>query len=223
MTSIPFRFSFQPRNTFCISLRTAEERWVKMVERLAYFGLKATRWNASTPTSLVGRFAGYMNPGQRGCAQSHANIWKYMVSERMEYALILEDDACFDYEWLERLDQFAEKVGGPAAWDAVVLNCSEPIVPAFDWTIVQEQYLTGGYILSLGGAERLLKMFSKELWASDWMTTRLQNVGRCWSFFPWLIVQEGQESTIGSGVEADHAKVLRCLNAIDYPLATHYI
>ena len=149
MTSTHFRFSFNSKNTFCISLRTAEERWAKMVERLAYFGLKATRWNASTPTSLVGRFAGYMNPGQKGCAQSHANIWKYMISERIPYALILEDDACFDYQWLERLDQLVEKVGGPAAWDALVLNCSEPIVPAFEWTIVQEQYLTGGYILSL--------------------------------------------------------------------------
>jgi GR25 family glycosyltransferase involved in LPS biosynthesis len=223
MTLSNFRFSFEAKNTFCISLQTAEQRWVKMVERFAYFDITVTRWNASTPTSLESNFADYMNSGQKSCAESHTNIWKYMVSENMEYALILEDDACFDYQWLERLNEFVEKVGGPTNWDSIILNCSEPIVPSYEWTTVRDQYLTGGYILSLSGAKCLLEMFSKELWASDWMTTRLQNFGRCWSFFPWLIIQEGKESTIGSDVEADHAKVIRCLNAVSYPLTSHYI
>ena len=55
------------------------------------------------------------------------------------------------------------------------------------------------------------------------MTTRLQTMGRSWSYFPWLIIQEGFESTIGSGVEADHAKVVRLLGDIGYSLEENYV
>jgi glycosyltransferase involved in cell wall biosynthesis len=55
------------------------------------------------------------------------------------------------------------------------------------------------------------------------MTSRLQLRGHCYSHFPWLIIQEGDESTIGSGVAEDHAKVLRLLNEVQYPLTNYYI
>jgi hypothetical protein len=48
-------------------------------------------------------------------------------------------------------------------------------------------------------------------------------MGHSYSYFPWLIIQEGDESTIGSGVEADHAKVVRCLGEIGYELANYVI
>ena len=86
------------------------------------------------------------------------------------------------------------------------------------WDIILEQYLTGGYILSLRGAKRLIARFDGNYYSSDWMTSRLQEYGACYSYFPWLIIQEGVESTIGSGVEIDHQKVIRCLNEIEYSL-----
>jgi GR25 family glycosyltransferase involved in LPS biosynthesis len=100
----------------------------------------------------------------------------------------------------------------------VFLNVSEPNPTMFQWISARDQYLTGAYILSLGGAKRLLQMFSHEYASADWMTTRLQTQGHSYTYFPWLVIQEGYESTIGSGVEADHAKVLRCLGEIHYDL-----
>jgi len=48
------------------------------------------------------------------------------------------------------------------------------------------------------------------------MTSRLQLLGHSYVYYPWLIIQEGNYSTIGSGIYADHEKVMRCLNSINY-------
>ena len=219
MNSSKQTFCFNLDNSFCISLESAPERWSRMSSRFQECNIDVFRWIASTPDNLTEKFADYMNPGQRACAQSHFLVWKHMVSENLPYALILEDDAMFDRQWLAKLSALDV---GQGEWDAIFLNVSEAISPANQWTLVTDQYLTGGYVLSLEGAKRLLGMFSSELWGADWMTTRLQTMGRSWSYFPWLIVQEGFDSTIGSGVEADHAKVVRLLGDIGYDLGENY-
>ena len=66
-------------------------------------------------------------------------------------------------------------------------------------------------------------MFSNCFYASDWMTSRLQKMRHSYTYFPWLIIQDGYESTIGSNVNDDHNKVLRCLNNISYNISNYII
>jgi len=193
-----------------------------MQDRFAKEGLDVHRWTASTPETLTYPFANSLNPFQKACSQSHVLLWKYIIDNQLPYMFILEDDACFDKEWRQKLDQFCQQ-NTDSEWDAVFLNASEPIQPNHTWTQVREQYLTGGYILSLKGAEELYKNYKDMVWGPDWMTSRLQQRGHSYSYFPWLIIQEGNESTIGSGVDADHAKVVRCLQEIQYPLSNYYV
>jgi|688.fasta_scaffold131282_2 GR25 family glycosyltransferase involved in LPS biosynthesis len=200
------RFVLNASNTFCISL---DSRWPRMSARLGALGIECERWIASTPDQVVDRFAGYLNGGQRACGQSHVNVWRMIVERGLEYALILEDDAMFANDWREKLDLLSG-VDDPE-WDAVFLNASEPIIPEDTWVVAREQYLTGAYIISQRGAQCLLEWYANEFASSDWMTSRLQTRGHSYSYFPWLVIQEGLDSTIGSGVEADHAKVVRCL------------
>ena len=200
------RFALNASNTFCISLDT---RWPRMSDRLNALGIDCERWIASIPETVVDRFAGYLSGGQRACGQSHVNVWRTIISRDLEYALILEDDAMFSSDWREKLDLLGG-VDDPD-WDAVFLNASEPIIPENTWVVARDQYLTGAYILSRRGAQCLLEWYADEFTASDWMTVHLQSRGHSYSHFPWLVIQEGQESTIGSEVEADHAKVIRCL------------
>jgi GR25 family glycosyltransferase involved in LPS biosynthesis len=212
-------FHFDASNSFLISLDSATERRKRMHSRFQYFDMDVTFWKASTPSDVTDKCVDFLNSGQRACAQSHMNIWKHIVDKRIPYALVLEDDACFDKAWKERLNQFWENTGcSQNNWDMLLLNCSEIVDPFYTWSVVRNQYLTGAYIISLNGARKLVDMFGWQLSAADWMTTRLQLRGRCYSFFPWLIIQEGMDSTIGSGVDADHAKVLRCLGDISYGL-----
>ena len=212
-------WNFTKENIFCISLDSRPLRRQKMIARFSAMGMEATICPASTPETLVDYFQSFCNPGQKACAQSHILVWKRILDTNLDYALVVEDDACFDKEWKKKLDSFVP----PEGWDSICLNVSEPIVPRDTWVEAHDQYLTGGYIISRKGCEGLFNMFRNNYGSSDWMTTCLQRDNHCYTYFPWLIIQEGDESTIGSGVEADHAKVLRCLAEIDYSIDNYGI
>jgi len=217
--------SFNKTNTFCVSLLSNEERWIKMERRFKYAGLDAARWMAATPDNglIYDNFWDSLKPLQKACTQSHLNIWKYLVkSKELEYVFILEDDACFDVNWKQKLQQFFTEVNDPE-WDMILLNASEPVEPKEKWVKVTEQYLCGGYILSKKGAGNLINMFENNYGMSDWMTSRLQLQGHSYSYFPWLIIQEGKETTIGSNIDADHQKVLKCLSEINYDIHNYYL
>jgi GR25 family glycosyltransferase involved in LPS biosynthesis len=76
-----------------------------MKGRLEYFNLDFTIWKASTPNTLIDDFYD-LKPLQKACAQSHINICKHIVKNNINYTLILEDDACFDKDWLSKLNEF---------------------------------------------------------------------------------------------------------------------
>ena len=217
-------FSFDETNTFCISLISSTSRWEKMEDQFQKAGLDSVnRWTASTPDNLTDNFVDYLHPPQRACAQSHINIYKHMVEHNIEYALIMEDDAMFDKEWAVKLQRFYDQINDQIQWEAIFLNCSEPEPELNTWKVCKEQYLTGAYILHLSGAKNILSRFQKCYYSSDWMTSRLQENGKCYTYYPWLVIQKGKESMIGSNVDADHAKVVRCLGEINYSLDRYYI
>ena len=82
-----------------------------------------------------------------------------------------------------------------------------------------EQYLAGCYIISLKGVRTIINWFNSLYYSSDWMTTRLQLNNHSYSFFPWLVIQEGNYSLIQEKVpDEDYAKVVRCLKEINYSL-----
>jgi len=215
-------FNFDYDNTFCISLLSNTERCEKMKRRFQTLNLNVTIWPASTPDTITDTFIDYLSPHQKACSQSHWNIWKHIINNNIEYALILEDDACFDKLFFQKIAQFWKDVNDKE-WDCVFLNASEEINPSYKWVLAREQYLTGGYILSNRGANKLYNIYSNSLATSDWMTSRLQLYNHSYSYFPWVIIQEGNETTIGSGVELDHKKVVRLLNEIDYSLENYDI
>ena len=208
---------FTKNNTFCISLQTATMRQQRMQQRFRNFGMDVTGWLAATPDTLVDTFHGAMRPSEKACAQSHIDIWRFMILENLEYALILEDDACFDKDWQVKLDQFSEQILD-TEWNVIMLNASESMTPLHTWLPATEQYLTAGYILSNKGAKQLLAQFQGHFCGSDWMITRLQQHGHSYCYFPWLIIQEGLESSIREDCGPDREKVMRLLKEIDYDL-----
>ena len=216
------QFNFNIKNTFCISLLSNKNRCEKMQKRFKELNIDVTIFPASTPNDIKNNCAHYLNIFQKACAQSHFNIWKHILTNNLEYALILEDDACFDKKFFEKINTFTLDVNDKN-WHAIFLNASESLKIQNKWVLCDEQYLCGGYILSQKGCQILIHMYYNCLHAADWMTTRLQKYNHCYSYFPWLIIQEGIETTIGSGVEEDHKKVVRLLEEIDYSLDNYNI
>jgi len=214
------KFHFNKNNTFCITLPSATDRQARMQQRFQYLGMEVTGWQASTPDTLTDSFHGAMKPNEKACAQSHINIWKHMIATGLEYALILEDDACFDKEWKSKLEQFPD-AAYEDEWDVIMLNASEKMNIQHTWIRDKEQYLTAGYVISKNGAHRLLDAFQGCFCSSDWMLTRLQLRGNSYCYFPWLIIQEGMDSTIRDDCSPDRDKVVRLLKEINYDLENY--
>jgi GR25 family glycosyltransferase involved in LPS biosynthesis len=215
-------FRFSEKNTFCISLKDNEYRWIKMKDRFERDTLSVRKWNACTPSKITDKFIDSLSPVQKACAQSHINIWKHMVKYSLEYALILEDDACFDRNWRIRFQEFIDANIDPE-WDAIFFNASEPVKPAYKWVEAKGHVLAAGYILSLRGAKVILEKFKDCFCASDWMTLTLQERGHSYTYFPWLIIQEGHETQLGSNYQEEYQKVKRCLGEIGYSLDNYML
>lgn len=208
---------FDEKNSFCISLETSFKRREKMKLRFEKMNMNVSIINASTPDDLIFQFNDRLSPKEKACSQSHILIWKTIIEKKLDYALILEDDVCFDYLWKEKLSELNVKENDN--WNAIFLNTSETSYPLFKWTTAVEQYLCGAYILSKEGATLLLNMYQNEFHTSDWMTTRMQIYGNCYTYFPWLAIQEGCDSTIrGDAYIRDNDKVVHLLNGITYDI-----
>lgn len=212
-------FVFNKNNTFCISLFSHNTRWETMSKRFSILHLEVTRIEASTEKDLCDVFldntvCGSPSLLQKCCSQSHIQLWRHIVALDLEYAFILEDDARFVKDWKQKLD----KINLDEHWDAIFLNAFDPVSPMDSWEIVSHQCLTGGYILSRKGVRRILEMFSSGFYVADWMTEQLQNDGHCYSYFPWLIIQDGYDSTIGGDADENYRKVLFYLNEIHYSI-----
>lgn len=223
MTITPFVFNKD--NSFCISLDSRSDRWERMRKQFDFFNMDVQRWTASTPTTITDPFFDSLTKTERACSQSHINIYRHIINNELDYALILEDDGCFHYDWKEMLANIYTHLSSSEIehFSIILLNASEPIDTHFKWVLQTEQYLTGGYIISNRGAKWILNYYRHMFASADWMTTRLQLYGGGgYSFFPWLIIQEGKDSNIGTKCKEDHAKVVDCLSAIDYSIQQNY-
>lgn len=205
---------------YCINLGVATSRWERMQQRLAHYGLVASRWEASTPSTLEGYAFFNSNPKARACALSHFRLWEHCIAQGHTQVLILEDDAVFRTDWVSVVN---EKLADPT-WMAMFLNVSEETMPMHTWVRAIQQCLTGAYILRQPALQWLVSVFKPSLHDSDYMTMVLQANAPCITLFPWLVIQEGVESYIQSEShrEADVAKVRRLLATYSYDLSNYY-
>jgi GR25 family glycosyltransferase involved in LPS biosynthesis len=210
-------------NTFCISLKSSMDRRRRMNERCKRAGIEFSFWDASTPDDLTETFHSALSPVEKACAQSHINIWKYMVNYNIDYALIMEDDAVFDHKWKEKFEKIYPKLKAIGDWDGIFLNAYEPTETTEEWVIANEQYLAAAYILSKEAAAYMLNYFKGWYSRTDWMTTRLQLKNKCLTYFPWLVIQEQNGSLLRSKEEndKDQEKIMKHLGEIDYDISNY--
>jgi len=210
---------------YCINLLSSVERWNRVQDRCQQENLSVYRWIADTPETILveGKYAHHLTPAQKACASSHLRLWRFFLRYTEDDAMmIVEDDASFLKGWKPHIESFLSG-HDTDEWDGVFLNASEPIEPLYTWARITDQCMTAGYILSRGGATFLVDRFRDEYFASDWMTQVLQREGKCFSFFPWLIIQDGTPSTIQQDNRADVDKVIRVLGQYGMSLSDYRI
>jgi glycosyl transferase family 25 len=207
---------------FIINMKTAVHRKKKMERKMRRYALPCTFIEATIPETLEGTYVNYLRPSQRACTHSHIRILQKIVNEGLEAAIILEDDVVFRSDWVPIVNsKLSELEKTDSQWDALFLNVSEPYSEKEAWHVARNQCLAGAYIIRNHAAAWILQTFSNMYYCIDWMTQILQNRGHSYTYYPWLAIQEGNESYNGSNVSADYEKVERCLSNSNFGLE-HY-
>jgi len=139
---------------YCLNLERSLERRKKMEKEFEREELDIEFFKACD-----GRAMG--RDGIFGCAQSHINIWKDIVSKGYENVLIFEDDV-----WLEKdFKKYLEVLEPPEKWDILYLGASAPILEQnSEGHFTQCKALgTYGYIVNKNAVLKLAYMEADDL------------------------------------------------------------
>ena len=164
---------------YVINLDCAEDRMLSMDQQLSaidvnYERIPAIKGNSLTETEINIEYSAALNKkyfradlslGEIGCYISHKNVWRKMVAENIEFAVILEDDMIIENNFI-KLFSLAETL---KKYDLIKLADNRNHQPKKITKLEQPFELINftkipncatGYTISLAGAKKLL---SREL------------------------------------------------------------
>jgi len=167
-------------STYVINLKGRTDRWDAVQTAFKNTGLTLKRWDAVNGRELSEEYIRSVttdvcnvvcSPAMIGCWLSHYTLWKYVVDNKLNNVLVLEDDALPVDNFREKLNEYWK--GVPDNWDIIFFGCSGScdnypnypfatkllygdnkrisdhiIVPSFP-------LLTHAYMLSYNGAKKL--------------------------------------------------------------------
>ncbi|KAG9337839.1 hypothetical protein JZ751_027490 [Albula glossodonta] len=107
-----------------------------------------------------------LTKGELGCFLSHYNIWKEIVERGLKASLVIEDDLRFEVFFKRRLQNLMKELKSEGLdWDLIYIGRKrmqvdhpEKAVPNIHNLVEADySYWTLGYMMSLQGAQKLLK------------------------------------------------------------------
>lgn len=107
---------------YCINLERSPDRRESALQEFEREGLnveffRATDGKVEAPNEI------YISKSEWGCADSHIRVWRDMVENGYETALIFEDDVKLNPGFIEKLDEIMIEL--PDDWDFVNLDPNE--------------------------------------------------------------------------------------------------
>jgi GR25 family glycosyltransferase involved in LPS biosynthesis len=154
---------------FCINLDRNEDRWEKIQKQFSNLNQEVIRFPASDGKYLTDgdlpllwgkidreyRTHGInkalsnleFKPGVVGCALSHYRLWKFAVKHNIEFFCVLEDDA--------NVIKNIKNIECPDDFDILYISGR---IKGNDKNYAVDGVGTEGYILSLNGAKKLIKV-----------------------------------------------------------------
>jgi GR25 family glycosyltransferase involved in LPS biosynthesis len=118
----------------------------------------------------------HMDPGEIGCILSHFNIWKEISKNKIPITLILEDDAIvIQKKFISIIKSLMNKL--PSNWDILLLgfylnrgNFDKKVTK--DIYRVKDFVLCHSYLVSLDGANKLLKLGIIDKPLDTWLSSK---------------------------------------------------
>jgi len=160
---------------FVINLQKSEDRWKEVEPILQAAGFnnlhRSFGVDASNEKQLKQAWDLHGNPGfdpvdsefiaykgKQGCLLSHAGIWKKMIEENMEQALIFEDDVIFHPQFLELAPLYWEHT--PDDFDLLYLG-AQLDYPSKAHIARVPVFCTHAMLVTLKGAHKLYDLVMK--------------------------------------------------------------
>lgn len=123
---------------FLINLDSRRDRYLFVKKQLDEIGLPFARISAADGHNLTAEEQFFFNrqrflienkrnaaPGEIGCAVSHRAVWKKMLDEKLEFALIIEDDVTLSHEIID----FLKLKSNYSSFDFLNLSSAAPYHP----------------------------------------------------------------------------------------------
>lgn len=149
-----------------------------------------------------------MSIGELGCSLSHLAVYEKIVSENIEAALILEDDATLKSDLIEVIN-FSHKIVKSRKPNVILLNKTNEYFDAFKKRIdskyslvhVIDSAVAIGYIINNSAAKKLINFLTPVKYKADeWKLLREKGVIKLYGVVPPIITPIDAPSTIGKRI-----------------------
>jgi len=143
--------------------------------------------------------------GEIGCSLSHLSLYKKMVTDGSDYAVILEDDIYIGSSFREFIDQLPRLLSDD--WEMINLisdtkstPIGKPIFDIYRYTrFHSSSNRTAAYVIKLSAALKLLRYAYPIRFAADGLTGRFMETGvRLYGLSPDIVALRDVNSDIGS-------------------------
>jgi len=202
--------------TYYINMKDRGDRRANMKQRLSEMGINAVRVDGINGGEIIdhldfGQVKKKLNNAEIGCFLSHHNLYKRILEEGHETALILEDDCLFLEGYKEVVEQALKDI--PKDWDMLYLGqanydsikiaqsallFSNAIKENVSGRLYKASrcWLTHAYVVNRRVLPKLIEG-TKVLYASiDGVLADLQENLNVYAIYPNIVKQDGTRSSI---------------------------
>jgi len=198
-------------------MKSRTDRRINMKHRLSELGIESIRIEGinageyDTGNLVFGEQKKHLNNAEIGCFLTHHNLYKTILDEGHETALILEDDALFLEGYKEVVEQAMKDI--PKDWDLLYLGqanydsikiaqSAELKTHAIKENIAGQLFkasrcwLTHAYVVNRKALPKLIEG-TQVLYASiDGVLADLQENLNVYAIYPNIVKQDGTQSSI---------------------------
>jgi GR25 family glycosyltransferase involved in LPS biosynthesis len=150
---------------YCINLEGSPERRENAQQQFEREGLEVEFFRATDGTLEAPKDL-FISKSEWGCAESHIRVWRDIVYNGYDTALVFEDDISLDPDFKYKLDQIIDEL--PQDWDFV--NLGAPTHFRDDMKKVSENVVAGQSVLAHA---YLIRLKCAKKWC-DFQSTHLK-------------------------------------------------
>jgi GR25 family glycosyltransferase involved in LPS biosynthesis len=196
---------------FVINLERSKERLENCIQQSKIYHFSFERFHAIEGNKLSRKQKKFVHPlcanllctyGMMGCGLSHLFLWKKMVKENIQTAMILEDDFVWREDSSEKINQLKDFHDGIVKLSCIGPFCGDEVLSNQKPIICPFAIGNGAYLLRLEQVKSLLKHIENVFYHIDvQMSMVSKNMNIPIYYFDCIDVDGTLDSTLGVKIQ----------------------